>query len=357
MFSKVLKKMFGTSSERYIKTIEHFVDEINSQYEKIGDWTQDDLRKRTEEMIKFIDDKRVEARKKAEAEKLDSEEKRKRILEAEQLTLDDFMVEAFAMVKTACKRLYGQEFIVVGNKMKWEMIPFDVQLIGAVVLHKGDIAEMKTGEGKTLVATMPIFLNALTKRGVHLVTVNDYLAERDAEWMGLIYKYLGLTVGKILNSMPSNTRKENYNCDVVYGTNNEFGFDYLRDNMAIDLEGTAQRDHCYAIVDEVDSVLVDEARTPLIISGSVKSNSNELYKKLNPKIIELVRIQQRFVSQLLLEFENMDENADAIERGTKLLIAHKGLPKNKKLMKILQESGMQKLLHDTESRYMQDKTI
>lgn len=357
MFSNLLKKIFGTSSERYLKDIDHYVNEINNNYKKIANWTQDDLKNRTVEMIEFIDNKREEAREKAESENLESEMIDKEIYKAEQSALDELMVEAFAMVKMACKQLLGEEFMVVGNKMKWDMVPFDVQLLGAVVLHRGDIAEMKTGEGKTLVATMPIFLNALTKRGVHLVTVNDYLAERDAEWMGLIYKYLGLTIGKILNTMPNELRKDNYNCDVVYGTNNEFGFDYLRDNMAVDLDGTVQRDYCYAIVDEVDSVLIDEARTPLIISGPVKSNTNESFKKLNPIINGLVRAQQRLVSKILTDFENMDESSDAIERGTKLLIAHKGLPKNKRLMKKLQEQGMQKLLYNTESFYMQEKKI
>jgi len=357
MFSNLLKKMFGTSSERYLKDIDHYVNEINNNYKKIANWTQDDLKNRTVEMIEFIDNKREEAREKAESENLEPEMIDKEIYKAEQSALDELMVEAFAMVKMACKQLLGKEFMVVGNKMKWDMVPFDVQLLGAVVLHRGDIAEMKTGEGKTLVATMPIFLNALTKRGVHLVTVNDYLAERDAEWMGLIYRYLGLTVGKILNTMPNELRKDNYNCDIVYGTNNEFGFDYLRDNMAVDLDGTVQRDYCYAIVDEVDSVLIDEARTPLIISGPVKSNTNESFKKLNPIINGLVKAQQRLVSKILTDFENMDEDSDAIERGTKLLIAHKGLPKNKRLMKKLQEQGMQKLLYNTESFYMQEKKI
>ncbi len=357
MISNLLKKMFGTSSDRYIKNIQHYVKEINDKYENISKWTQEDLRSRTDEMIEYIDNKRKEARKKAEAEKLENELLHKEVLKAEQSALDDLMVEAFAMVKLTCKHLLGREFTVVGNQMIWGMVPFDVQLIGAVVLHKGDIAEMKTGEGKTLVATMPIFLNALTKRGVQLITVNDYLAERDAEWMGLIYRYLGLTVGKILNSMPNNLRKENYACDIVYGTNNEFGFDYLRDNMAVELADTVQRDHYYAIVDEVDSVLIDEARTPLIISGPVKSNTNESFKKLNPLILSLVRSQQKLVSQIITEFEEMDENADAIERGTKLLVAHKGLPKNKRLLKKMQEPGMPKLLFDTESFYIQEKKI
>ena len=195
------------------------------------------------------------------------------------------------MVKETCRRLIGQSWRVVGQEIKWEMDPYDVQLIGAIILHRGKIAEMKTGEGKTLVATMPMYLNALTGRGAHLITVNDYLAQRDAEWMGEIYKRLGLTVGFILNTMDNTQRRAAYNCDITYGTNNEFGFDYLRDNMSLAPEDQVQRGHAYAIVDEVDSVLIDEARTPLIISGSVDAPVDSSYKDLKPAVQMLYRKQ------------------------------------------------------------------
>src|SRR3990170_8702754 len=196
-----------------------------------------------------------------------TEEFKKRLADGE--TVDDLLPEAYAVVKEVCRRLCGKKWEVVGIPITWEMVPYDVQLIGGVVLHQGKIAEMATGEGKTLVATMPLYLNALTGRGTHLVTVNDYLAKRDSEWMGEIFKFHGLTVGCILNTMDSKQRQEQYAFDITYGTNNEFGFDYLRDNMSIEKGNQVQRGHNYVIVDEVDSVLIDEARTPLIISGPV----------------------------------------------------------------------------------------
>ncbi|HAE86394.1 TPA: preprotein translocase subunit SecA, partial [Candidatus Marinimicrobia bacterium] len=241
MIFDLIKKIFGTSSERYIKRITPYISQINATFEALESASDDDLRNRTREMIDYIESKRQEAREKAQSQGFDGERTDNLIYEAEQAALNDLMVEAFAMVKQACKRLLGKEFRVVGQTMVWDMVPFDVQLLGAVVLHQGAISEMKTGEGKTLVATMPVFLNALTGRGVHVVTVNDYLAERDAEWMGIIYQFLGLSVGKILNTMPPDVRKEEYAKDIVYGTNNEFGFDYLRDNMAVSMDHVVQR--------------------------------------------------------------------------------------------------------------------
>ena len=193
--------------------------------------------------------------------------------------------------------------MVAGNKTTWDMVPYDIQLMGGVVLHQGKIAEMATGEGKTLVATLPIYLNALTGRGVHLITVNDYLAKRDSEWMGEIFRYHGLTVGCILNTMNSEQRKEQYGCDITYGTNNEFGFDYLRDNMSVDKEYQVQRRHNYAIVDEVDSVLIDEARTPLIISGPVEVD-DQRFSEMKPKVEKLYRLQTSFVAKIVQEAEN-----------------------------------------------------
>jgi preprotein translocase subunit SecA len=357
MIFNLIKKIFGTSSERYIKRITPYISQINATFEALNSVSDDDLRNRTREMIDYVESKRQEAREKAESQGFDGERTDNFIYEAEQTALNDLMVEAFAMVKQACKRLLGKEFQVVGQTMVWDMVPFDVQLLGAIVLHQGAISEMKTGEGKTLVATMPVFLNALTKRGVHVVTVNDYLAERDAEWMGVIYQFLGLSVGKILNTMPPDVRKKEYAKDIVYGTNNEFGFDYLRDNMAVSMDNVVQRGHYYAIVDEVDSVLIDEARTPLIISGPVQSNTHESYKSLRGSIERLVRAQERYVNGLLADLRRAGDTMDNTKRGTLLLQCHHGLPKHPGLLKLLEEPGMKKLMHDTESYYMQEKKL
>jgi preprotein translocase subunit SecA len=360
MLAKLIEKFFGTSSERYLKKIMYLVPEINSKYDTMESWQDEDLRRRTRELIEEIRQIRDEAKTEAENQGLTEKSLDDFIYKAEQAALEERMTEAFAMVKQACKRLVGKEIDVVGQKQIWEMIPFDVQLVGAIVLHRGGIAEMKTGEGKTLVATMPIFLNALTERGVHLVTVNDYLAERDSQWMGEVYRFLGLTVGKILNSMDSKTRQENYGCHITYGTNNEFGFDYLRDNMSIRAEDVVQRGHYYAIVDEVDSVLIDEARTPLIISGPVESNTHELFKQLRPQVEKLVRAQIRLIAQMMDDIEktvHSEEKYDHFEYGTKLLQVHRGLPKNRRLIKFLQESGMHQWMMSTEGQYMQEKRL
>jgi preprotein translocase subunit SecA len=251
--------------------------------------------------------------------------------------------------------LVGKSWTVVGNKITWDMVPYDVQLIGGVVLHQGKIAEMATGEGKTLVATLPVYLNALTGRGVHLVTVNDYLAQRDSEWMGEIYKFHGLTVGCILNTMDPHQRKEIYNRDITFGTNNEFGFDYLRDNMAIDKEGQVQRGHNYVIVDEVDSVLVDEARTPLIISGPVDVDDQK-FNEMKPKIERLYRKQKNYVANILQEAEKIiEENGQTPEAGVQIFRAYRGLPKSNKLAKILSEASNKKLMQDTEMEYLREK--
>ena len=270
------------------------------------------------------------------------------------------MIESFALVKHACRLLYGKEWSVVGQSIKWEMIPYDEQLIGGIVLHQGKISEMKTGEGKTLVATMPIFLNALSGRGVHVVTVNDYLAQRDAEWMGKVFETLGLSVGFILNSMNPQQRKISYDCDITYGTNNEFGFDYLRDNMAIEAEHLVQRDHHYAIVDEVDSVLVDEARTPLIISGPVESQINQSYIDLKNPVKSLVAKQKQLVSSLISDARSILKKEDisdeeSAKAGLLLLKAKRGLPKEQALQDLFQERGTIKLMNSVESEYIADK--
>ena len=279
------------------------------------------------------------------------------ILKAEQDALDNIMVEAFAMVKETCRRMCGTSWRVSGHDTAWEMIPYDVQLLGAITLHNGKVSEMKTGEGKTLVATMPIYLNALTGRGVHVITVNDYLAQRDAEWMGEVYKRLGLTVGFILNSMDNIQRREMYDRDITYGTNNEFGFDYLRDNMALQKDDKVQRGHAFAVVDEVDSVLIDEARTPLIISGAVDTPVDETFTTLKPGVQKLVKKQSSLVSDLVREAQQYIDDGDEDKAGLKLLQAQRGMPKNRQVLKIFQEPGMLKLAQDIESIHTRDKKM
>ena len=239
------------------------------------------------------------------------------------------------------------------------MVPYDVQLIGAIVLHQGKIAEMATGEGKTLVATLPIYLNALTGRGVHLVTVNNYLARRDSQWMGHVYQYLGLTVGCLDDTEPSSlARHAAYRCDVTHGTNNEFGFDYLRDNMVYQLDQRVQRDHIYAIIDEVDSILIDEARTPLIISGPVGTSENEKYALYNDQVAQLIRQQTEIVNVTLSEAERLLENDDTRYEGAiKLYQAHLGMPKNKRLLKMLNEQGLKQQLQRVELDSIADRKL
>ena len=236
-------------------------------------------------------------------------------------------------------------------------IPYDVQIIGGIILQRGNVAEMKTGEGKTLVAVFPIYLNALAGRGVHLITVNDYLAQRDAEWMGEVYRRLGLSVGYILNSMHPDQRRSNYLCDITYGTNNEFGFDYLRDNMSLQKEDQVQRGHAFAIVDEVDSVLIDEARTPLIISGAVDAPVDSSFIDLKPSIQNLVKKQNILVTDIVNEANNLLESGKDKEAGYKYLQALRGMPKHPKLLKVFQEAGPKKLAFQVESEYMRDKKL
>ncbi|MDO9547900.1 MAG: preprotein translocase subunit SecA [Candidatus Marinimicrobia bacterium] len=349
----LLTSVFGTSSGREIKKILPVVDKINEICPTLNTKSIEQLQGRTAEFQQMITD----ARKAAEADLVNSnlgrDEQHKRIIAAEQEVLDEILPEAFAMVKEVCQRLSGREWTIVGQKIRWEMVPYDVQLIGGIVLHQGKISEMKTGEGKTLVATLPVYLNALTGRGVHLVTVNDYLAQRDSEWMGRIYTELGLTVGCILNSMDSDERKEMYSRDITYGTNNEFGFDYLRDNMAISAEDQVQREYYYCIVDEVDNILIDEARTPLIISGPVSSSRHEKYDKLNPAIASLVRFQQENVTRILAEFPNtLEDEKKPEELARKLYVASQGTPKNRRLRKLLEDSAYQRLLQQGEREFL-----
>jgi len=325
---KFLTKIFGTKTERELKNLWPVVEEINEIYKKLQGV---DLIKQTEDF-------------------------KKRIEQGE--SLDDILPEAFALVKEACRRLVGKKWTVVDIESEWNMIPFDVQLIGAIVLHQGKIAEMKTGEGKTLVATMPLYLNGLSGKGAHLVTVNDYLARRDREWMGPVYESLGLTVGVLQSGMDNELRKEAYNCDITYGTNNEFGFDYLRDNMVWRFEDKVQRRHNYAIVDEVDSILIDEARTPLIISGPVE-HETKAFNELNPIVQRLNSAQTVLVNRIVAEAKKMLENGNVDEKeiGKKLLQARRGAPKNKQLLKLEQEPGIKKLIENTELHYLREKSF
>ncbi|HIN03360.1 MAG TPA: preprotein translocase subunit SecA [Candidatus Marinimicrobia bacterium] len=352
----VLTRFFGTKSDREMKKLRPTRDKINQLYDTLSSKTDEDLVTRTQELKEFVINQREEKAQSFPAD-MDRHEREKEILKAEQGALDFIMAEAFAIVKETCKRLYGSSWRVSGLESTWEMIPYDVQLLGAITLHSGKVSEMKTGEGKTLVSTMPIYLNALTGKGVHVITVNDYLAQRDAEWMGEVYKQLGLSVGFILNSMDNVQRREMYNQDITYGTNNEFGFDYLRDNMALQKEDKVQHGHAFAIVDEVDSVLIDEARTPLIISGAVDAPVDETFTTLKPGVQQLVKQQSALVSELVREAQKLLDEDDEDTAGLKLLQAQRGMPKHRQVMKIFQEPGMLKLAHDIESIYIRDKKM
>jgi preprotein translocase subunit SecA len=357
MLQKTLKKIFGSRSDREINRLVPVINEINQTAKDLQGKSDEELKARTNEMIEEISSSRNQLEIELQEKDTDPEEIKKTVYESEQKILDSFMIEAFAIVKDTCRRLCGTSWTVAGREAVWEMIPYDVQLIGATVLHGGNVAEMKTGEGKTLAATMPIFLNALTGRGVHIVTVNDYLARRDAEWMGEVFKRLGLTVGYMLNTMNNDQRRAAYNCDITYGTNTEYGFDYLRDNMSLDARDQVQGDHAFAIVDEVDSVLIDEARTPLIISGSVDAPVDKTYSELKPLIQDIVRKQNALVSELVDKAQHFIKENKEDEAGLKLLQARRGLPKHRKLMKIFQEPGTIKLSQKVESDYMRDKRL
>ena len=355
-----LAKIFGTKSDREIKKILPIVNQVNQFYDTLKDKDISYLQSRTKELQAVIK-KSIEQQESKKLVNIDDSKELKKI--RSQITnnvLEHHLIESFALVKHACRLLYDEEWEVVGQKIKWEMIPYDEQIIGGVVLHQGKISEMKTGEGKTLVATFPIYLNALSGRGVHVITVNDYLAQRDAEWMGKVFETLGLTVGFILNSMNPEQRKSSYNCDITYGTNNEFGFDYLRDNMTIDSEFLVQRKHNYAIVDEVDSVLIDEARTPLIISGPVETKINQSYVDLKRPVQSLVVKQTQLISSLVSEAQNILKNDtlsddDKQKAGLLLLKAKKGLPKFQKLQDLFQEQGTIKMMNAVESEYIAEK--
>ena len=404
-FNEFIGKLFGNKATRDMKEIKPWVDKVKAVYPEISKLSNDELRARTEELKRYIKASAAEEQKKIEELKATIEateielrepifaqidKLEKEVLEKYEKALDDVHPQAFAIVKDTARRFTENEEVVVtatdfdrmlagqgkdfvriegdkaiwsnhwtagGNDMKWAMVHYDVQLFGGTVLHKGKIAEMATGEGKTLVATLPVFLNALTGNGVHVVTVNDYLAKRDSEWMGPLYQFHGLSVDCIDKHQPnSDARRNAYLADITFGTNNEFGFDYLRDNMANSPSDLVQRKHNYAIVDEVDSVLIDDARTPLIISGPVPKGEDQLFDQLRPLVERLVEAQRKLATQYLTEAKRLiaSEDQKEVEAGfLSLFRTHKALPKNKALIKYLSEPGIKAGMLKTEEIYME----
>ena len=326
----ILKFLFGTKNDRELKRLWPIVREINrieGEYQA-RNFADEDYPRMTQE---FKD----------------------RIAKGE--TLDQILPEAFALVKNACRHLCGTTADVCGHQLTWNMVPFDVQLIGGIVLHRGNISEMQTGEGKTLVATLPLYLNALSGKNVQLVTVNDYLARRDAAWMGHLYKFLGLTVGCIQNSMDSEERRAQYACDITYGTNSEFGFDYLRDNgMAQRPEDVVQNGHNFAIVDEVDSILIDEARTPLIISGPATLSTSHIYQNLNPLVSSIVRVQMAQCNDFIQEAKKALESGDVELVKDKIYQVYHSMPKHKQLMHLLEDADVRKMHEDVELQMLSE---
>ena len=403
-FNEFLSSIFGNKSTRDMKEIQPWVDKIKAAYPEVAKLDNDGLRAKTEELKEYIRNSASKERAKADElragiENVELEDREevfaqidkieKEILEIYEKALDEVLPVAFSIVKESAKRFSENEEIVVtatdfdrtlaatkdfvriegdkaiwqnhwnagGNDTVWNMVHYDVQLFGGVVLHKGKIAEMATGEGKTLVATLPVFLNALTGNGVHVVTVNDYLAKRDSEWMGPLYMFHGLSVDCIDRHQPnSDARRQAYLADITFGTNNEFGFDYLRDNMAISPKDLVQRQHNYAIVDEVDSVLIDDARTPLIISGPVPKGEDQLFDQLRPLVERLVEAQKVLATKYLSEAKkliNSDDKKEVEEGFLALFRSHKALPKNKALIKFLSEQGIKAGMLKTEEVYME----
>ena len=405
--TKLLSKILGNKSDRDIKDIDPVLQAIKKEYERIVKLSNDQLRDESDCLKALIQERiQIESQEieelKVRIEEVEIQESEKlyeRIDKLEEIitekieaVLNEILPTAFSVVKETANRFSSSDKIVVtarnydrdlaatrssiviegdkaiwnsrwiagGSEIKWEMVHYDVQLIGGVVLHQGKIAEMATGEGKTLVATLPVFLNALAGRGVHVVTVNDYLSKRDSEWMGPIFEFHGLKVDCIDKHQPnSEARRNAYNADITYGTNNEFGFDYLRDNMAINPQDLVQRKHHYAIVDEVDSVLIDDARTPLIISGPVPKGENQQFEELKQYVEKLFRAQREIINTIFTDAKRLLTKPNASdeekkEGGLLLLRAHKGMPKNKSIIKFLSEEGMKGILLKTENFYMQD---
>jgi preprotein translocase subunit SecA len=380
MLKTLLGSVFGSRHERERKRVQPIVDEINAHYARLQSVPEADLkgqtakfratiRERTAHLQSQIDalkEKKRVASDPAEREEIDLElggadgqgglERDYRA--ALHHVLDEILPEAFATVREAARRLLGTTVPVTGQELKWDMVHYDVQLIGGIELHLGRIAEMATGEGKTLVATLPLYLNALPGRGCHLVTVNSYLARRDSQWMGHLCRYLGLTVGCIDDTEPGTMeRRAGYECDITYGTNNEFGFDYLRDNMVVTLDQRVQRGHVYAIVDEVDSVLIDEARTPLIISGPVGNESDAEYALHNADVARLVRKQTELANDLVAQGEKAIEKGDQQAAALAFYKARLGAPTNKRLLKALQEQGVKMLVQRMELDHLADRKL
>src|SRR5919197_5158832 len=372
MANRLFTKIFRTRFDRELKRIQPIVDAIHADEMRLKDVGTAELQAQTARFREIIARRtgalsaEVERLKQAKHDCPDPGERANlsdQLRKAEQAfhdelqkTLDDLLPEAFATVREACRRLLGSDVVVTGHTLKWDMVPYDVQLIGGIVLHQGKIAEMATGEGKTLVATLPLYVNALANRGAHLVTVNNYLARRDSQWMGHVFTWLGLTVGCIDDTEPSTpARRAAYQCDITYGTNNEFGFDYLRDNMVFTLEQRVQRTHAFAIIDEVDSILIDEARTPLIISGPVGSESDAQYREYNAAVARLVRAQTDEANRLVAEGEQALAAGDEATAGLRLYQAQLGSPKNKRLLKALQEQGVKQLVQKMELEHIADR--
>ena len=407
--AEIFKKLFGTKADRDMKAIRPILDKVLAAYAEIDALSDDQLRAKTLELKAFVADKIAADEKRIAEIKLelegdiDIDQKEKLATESDKLTkkidedieaaLNEILPQAFAIVKSTARRFAQNSEIVVeatefdrnlstksdfveirqgenggpdkavwhnswmagGNKITWDMVHYDVQLIGGIVLHQGKIAEMATGEGKTLVATLPVFLNALAGKGVHVLTVNDYLSKRDSEWMGPLYQFHGLSVDCIDKHQPnSDARRRAYACDITFGTNNEFGFDYLRDNMAFSQQDLVQRKHHYAIVDEVDSVLIDDARTPLIISGPVERGDDQQFAQYKPYVETLYNKQKALVNTILNEAKRLIAAGDEKEGGVLLFRAFKGYPKYRPLIKFLSEPGMKQLLQKVENYYIQD---
>ena len=381
MLKNAVTQVFGTRFSREMKRLRPIVEQIKEHELRLSGITEEELKEQTEKFRSKIRDRTKDLEETIESlrdkrQQTDNSSRRvdltERIVATEaeltetiQTILDEILPEAFATVREACRRLLGKPITITGTEMSWDMVPYEVQLIGGIVLHQGKIAEMATGEGKTLVATMPLYLNALAGKGAHLVTVNDYLARRDSQWMGTVYEYLGLTVGLLDDTQPgTEERRAAYDADITYGTNNEFGFDYLRDNMVIEMSQRVQRPHSYGIIDEVDSVLIDEARTPLIISGPAGRDERDVYQKYNTQVAALASKQTRLVNTLIAEGTELLEQADdkhadesRLEAGFKLLAAQRAAPKNKRLLKQLTKSGVKQLVQHTEADMMRDKRL
>ncbi|MDH4352071.1 MAG: preprotein translocase subunit SecA, partial [Gemmatimonadota bacterium] len=375
MLKKLFTTVFGSRFDRELKRIQPLIDAIKDHEQRLAGLPVEAVQAQTDKLRAMIQERTgsltaaLAEKRQAKHDAVDAGERQRLDQEIRRLeddlraalraALDEILPEAFATVREACRRLRDTKVVVTGHELDWDMIPYDVQLIGGIVLHEGKIAEMATGEGKTLVATLPIYLNALAGRGVHLITVNNYLARRDSQWMGHLYRFLGLTVGCLDDTEPSSQeRHAAYRCDITYGTNNEFGFDYLRDNMVFSLDQRVQREHYYAIIDEVDSILVDEARTPLIISGPVGNEEDRKYAQFNQQVVTLVRRQSAIVNELLARGEKLlDADSESYEAAIALYKGRLGSPKNKKLLKLVQEQGVQQLVQQVELDHLADRKL